>query len=272
MADLKIPVIGQSTKAGRPAIGIDRRIGPREYASDMAVTLIAAGVGLLLGLAAGGRARHAFEHRWSLWPLLLLGLALQMIPEIANLSESQALLPVLGSYAALIVFGFANLSVMGIVVVIVGLGLNMTATAVNTGMPVDGPALVTAGLAQPDELDRLDLGSRRHVSVSTDRLSFLGDIIPVEPLHAVLSFGDLIMAFGVGDLLFRLLRPVGPRERRASTSMSEALAVLDLSIVDLTSQRSPDALVDVIDVIDLTGETAAPTKRRGSQPSIEAAR
>jgi len=155
------------------------------------------------------------------------------------------------------------------VVVILGLGLNMTATAVNTGMPVDGPALVTAGLAQPGELDRLDLGSRRHVSVATDRLSFLGDIIPVEPLNAVLSFGDLIMAFGVGNVMFRLLRPVGPRERRTSTSMPEALAVIDLSVVDLTSPRGPDALVDVI---DLTGETAASTKRPRSQPSIEAAR
>lgn len=219
----------------------------------MGVALIAAGVGLLLGLAAGGHPRHGFGHRWSLWPLLVVGFALQMVPEVAELGESQALPVVLGSYAALIVFACANLSVVGIVVVMVGLGLNMTVTAVNSGMPVDGQALVEAGLARPEELDRLDLGSRRHLSDSTDRISALGDIIPVEPLHAVLSFGDLIIAFGVGNVMFRLLRTAGPREQRDTTLVPEALAVLDRSIIDLTSQRVPGEFGSVI---DLTGDPA----------------
>lgn len=219
----------------------------------MGIALIAAGAGLLLGLAAGGHPRHGFRHRWSLWPLLLVGLVLQVIPEVADMSESQALPVVLGSYAALIVFACANLSVVGIVVVMVGLGLNMTAIAVNSGMPVDGQALVEAGLARPDELDRLDLGARRHLSEPTDRLSALGDIIPIEALHTVLSFGDLIIAFGVGNVMFRLLRPSGPRQPQDTTLLPDALAVLDRSIVDLTSYRDPGELVRVI---DLTGERA----------------
>jgi hypothetical protein len=36
----------------------------------------------------------------------------------------------------------------------------------------------------------------------------------VRRLHQVLSFGDLILAFGVGNLVFRLLKPIAPLRRR----------------------------------------------------------
>lgn len=246
----------------------------------MSFLLISVGVGLLLGLAAGGYPRHVFQQRWNLWPLLLVGLALQVIPEIVDLSESQALIPVLGSFAALIVFGCANLSTMGMAVVVLGLGLNMAATATNKGMAVDGPALVNAGIAQPEDLETLDLGSRRHVSGPTDRLQAIGDIIPVKPLNEVLSFGDLIMSFGTANVAFRLLRPVA-RRRKSSKTLAVtnfvvpvtpvAPVVIDLSLEDLAfaSEWAADLQVPVTQVplIDLTNDVWMPPVN--SQPSVE---
>ena len=62
----------------------------------------------------------------------------------------------------------------------------------------------------------LHLGAKRHLERSGDRLTVLGDTIPIRPLHEVASFGDLILAMGVGDLAFRLLRPAGLRRQRRS--------------------------------------------------------
>jgi hypothetical protein len=45
-------------------------------------------------------------------------------------------------------------------------------------------------------------------------------------LGQVLSFGDLILAFGIGDLVFRLLKPVAPIRRRRRPSVADVIAML----------------------------------------------
>jgi hypothetical protein len=55
---------------------------------------------------------------------------------------------------------------------------------------------------------------KHHLETPDDDLMVLADIIPVKPLHQVLSFGDLILSVGVADLLVHLLLPVGGRRRR----------------------------------------------------------
>ena len=50
-------------------------------------TAITVAVGALIGLALGGRPRHLPEHTFHLWPLLLGGLALQVLVE-ADLAGS----------------------------------------------------------------------------------------------------------------------------------------------------------------------------------------
>ena len=53
----------------------------------------------------------------------------------------------------------------------------------------------------------------------------LGDVLPVRPVHEVVSFGDLILALGLADVVFRLLRPVAEPRRRDRVPAAQALAV-----------------------------------------------
>jgi hypothetical protein len=57
-----------------------------------------------------------------------------------------------------------------------------------------------------DQIPSLDFGSKRHLETADDRLTFLGDIIPVPVAEEVLSFGDLAMSVGVATVLAGLLR------------------------------------------------------------------
>jgi hypothetical protein len=59
----------------------------------------------------------------------------------------------------------------------------------------------------PDELEPADLGAKRHLEGPDDRLTFLGDVLPLRPLGEVVSVGDVVLAVGVAGLLFRVLRP-----------------------------------------------------------------
>lgn len=213
----------------------------------MGVTLMAAGIGLLIGLVAGGNPRNGFQHGWTLWPLLGVGLALQVLPEVVELSSTQSLLAILASYATLIVFCAANIWAMGISVVMIGLALNMVPIAINSGMPVERSALVSSGLAQSRELDLLDLGAKRHVASSSDRLVVLGDTIPLEALGTVISFGDLIVAFGVGNLMFRLLRPIGSRKRREDWYIEDhhVVDLVDDHLLSLKTSSCVEPLIDL---------------------------
>jgi len=49
-----------------------------------------------------------------------------------------------------------------------------------------------------------------HLATAHSRLMVLSDIIPVHRLHVVLSFGDLIVAVAVADVLFGLMRSTRP--------------------------------------------------------------
>jgi hypothetical protein len=52
----------------------------------------------------------------------------------------------------------------------------------------------------------LDFGSKRHLETADDRMTVLGDIVPVPVAEEVLSFGDLAMSVGVATVLVNLLR------------------------------------------------------------------
>jgi hypothetical protein len=118
-------------------------------------------------------------------------------------------------YACLLGFAASNRSLVGIGVVAVGLAANALVIGINGGMPVRASAVIDAHIADPEGLSRVNYGHRHHLESSGDKLTFLGDIIPLQPLHAVVSFGDLILAFGVADLAGHLLhrrlgRPTRP--------------------------------------------------------------
>src|SRR5215510_223464 len=98
----------------------------------MVFTALAAAVGLLVGLLGGGSLRRLGERRFRLWPLLPVGVILQL-PFADRLGFGGLLL----SYACLLAFALANIRIAGMGLVAVGLALNTIPIAINRGMPVD---------------------------------------------------------------------------------------------------------------------------------------
>ncbi|MFH1475307.1 MAG: MFS transporter [Chloroflexota bacterium] len=177
-------------------------------------------LGLLAGLAAGGRLDNllAVRARWTL--LIFAALALRLGTEAALLRDvalaDQLRLPLLATaYGVLVVALWANRRLPGIGLALVGTGLNATAIIVNGGfMPVWDQALAAAGLTPAE------IASPIHFVLSAERpLAFLlqagplGDVIPVPvPLaRNVLSIGDVVLAAGLAFFVFAsLLREQRP--------------------------------------------------------------
>lgn len=171
----------------------------------MQYALVAAALGVVAGYATGGRLRHLGDRPARGWPLLVGGVALQLVPGIGAL-EGAALALVLGSLGLLGAFTIANLRLVGMAVVTVGLGLNVVVIALNGAMPVRPAALVRAGVVDDAaEARTLDLGVKRRLEEPGDRLAVLGDVLPVRPLRQVLSFGDLVLAAGTADVVAHLM-------------------------------------------------------------------
>jgi hypothetical protein len=157
----------------------------------MVVALVAAVVGVLAGYATGGRLHHVGEHPLELWPLLLVGVVLQALAPNGVVLVTALL--------CLLAWCLANLQLVGLAVVAVGLALNALVIAANGAMPV-----------RPEALERADVGAEldgtRRLEEPGDPLTVLGDVLPVRPLRLVLSFGDLIVAVGTADVVVHLMR------------------------------------------------------------------
>ena len=206
----------------------------------MTFTVVALVAGVVFGFLAGGRlanvARRPLEMIW----LLVISVGLQIAAETLDVVDRVGLAMILVSYVGLAAFAIANTRLVGMPVVLVGLMCNLVVITFNAGMPVEEDALLASHAATRDELIALDLGAKRHLATDDDVLRPLGDVIPVRPSREVLSFGDLIMAFGIADVVFRLLKPVELR-RRDEEEDDEDLVVLDPPRV---ARPAPRQLVD----------------------------
>jgi hypothetical protein len=180
----------------------------------MLFTAVAVALGIAIGLLTGGRLQHVGERTFHAVPLLVVGVALQLVSGLlADVSVALVLL----SYVALLAFCALNLRIVGMGVVFVGLAMNALVIGVNGGMPVRRSAVVAADVAGYDDLPEIKLKGKRHFEDEDDRLMLLADIVPVPPLGEVLSFGDLVMSVGVADVLVHLLRPQRHAGRKADS-------------------------------------------------------
>ena len=182
----------------------------------MRFTLVAVATGLAIGVLAGGRPRHLAHRGLRLWPLLLAALGLQAVA--VRLESPTGLVLLLCSYALLLAFAAGNVTLVGMWLVALGIGLNLVAIAVNGGMPVSRSALVAAGIADAHAVDAVPIEGKRHLQRPSDRLLAISDVIPVPPLREVVSFGDVAMGVGVADVLVHLLRPPRGRSRAGVAS------------------------------------------------------
>jgi dihydropteroate synthase len=168
------------------------------------VIAVAALIGGVIGVAQAplpSDVARSTLHR--LWPLgIALGAQLLVVigPESTEVLFSACAL------IAIIVVANSNRHLAGIVVLGLGALLNLVSLVVNGGMPVDPDALVAADVVDADEVASTDPGAARHLDEGDDPLPWLGDIVPIGALHAVVSFGDLLIAVGLVDTVAALTR------------------------------------------------------------------
>lgn len=182
----------------------------------MRFTALAVVVGLVIGLLAGGRLSHMSRRSLRGWLLLAAGIATQAAAGRVGGPESTTPL-VLVSYGLLIGFAALNLHLVGMGVVMIGMAANAAVIGLNDGMPIRPAAVVAAGLATPEQAERMRADVKRRPERPGDRAVLLADILPARPLREVLSFGDLAIGVGVADLIVHLMRAPS-RVRRKSTA------------------------------------------------------
>lgn len=180
----------------------------------MGITAAAIVVGAAVGLARGGHWRHVAEHRLLGWPLLVVGIGLQLAA--GPLGGDGGLAALLASYGLLLVFVLVNIARSGMAVVLAGLALNLVVIAVNGGMPVRRSAAAAA--AGAGRLSSIHISGKHHLAGPGDHLVPLADVIPLRPLHEVVAVGDVVLAAGLVIVLAGLLQPPRtpyvPRHRR----------------------------------------------------------
>jgi hypothetical protein len=205
----------------------------------MSFTAVALVVGVLLGIASGGRPSNIGRRQLRLGWLLAACALLQVVAEVFDVPQTIGLVMVLASYAGLSAFALSNIGLVGMPVVLVGLVANLFVIGLNAGMPVRESSILAAHASTAQEIRSIDFGAKRHLETDADHAVVLGDIIPVRPSREVLSFGDLVLAFGVADVIFRLLRPLETKRRRGD--------VIDVTDAAVAFEREPRRHAHLVD-------------------------
>ena len=167
--------------------------------------LIAVGAGFALALLLGGRFRCFQDRGLRLWFLLPLGLLFQFAA-VSSAGHTWPFVLVLLGFASLFGFAVANLAITGFWMIALGLFLNAFVIGLNHGMPIGKKALAHTGnyaSVYP---------ALHHVQRSSDKLLILGDVVPISPIGEIVTFGDLVLAVGIVDVLVHLMAP--PKRKR----------------------------------------------------------
>lgn len=180
----------------------------------MLLTIGSLVLGLGLGLALRPRTTRFARPKVRAVEWLILGVVGQVVASF--LTDSAALIVTLLALAILIAFALANLHLIGMGVITFGLCCNLLVIALNSGMPVRERSLVAADVVAASDITTLGLRGARHLERPGDRLTVLGDIIPMR--GQVVSYGDLIIAVATVDVVMHLAR----RQRRRHASISIA--------------------------------------------------
>ena len=193
------------------------------YPRSVRFTAVAVAVGLIVGFVARGRLSNMSRRSLRGWILLAAGIATQAAAGRIGGPESTTPL-VLVSYALLLAFAALNLHLVGMGVVMVGMVANAAVIGLNDGMPIRPAAVVAAGLATPEQAERMRADVKRRPERPDDRLVVLGDIVPVPPLREVVSFGDLAIGVGVADVIVHLMRARSRVRGKSTATVATATA------------------------------------------------
>lgn len=146
--------------------------------------------------------------RWRGATLLLVALLVQVVfvafPP-AWMSAQVATFIYLATQAGVALFLLLNRSVKGIWLVAVGLMLNASVIGLNGAMPVSQVAIDVAGAESLHDDRHVEHGVhlRNEPMMQNTRLAGFADVIPVPPLHKVVSVGDVILMLGLITIALR---------------------------------------------------------------------
>jgi len=175
----------------------------------MVVMAVALLIGCMGGWATGGSLSHLATFRARAWPLLAQAVLLEAVLGLT----SGPLRTVLAVGACLTVAGWCAIDSTqarrfpyGQGLIGLGIVLNATVMALNSGMPVSASALAAAGLSKTMDVARGHLYKHTAMTVHT-RLRLLGDVVPLRLVRTVLSPGDLLMLAGILVVTWAAMRP-----------------------------------------------------------------
>jgi hypothetical protein len=133
------------------------------------------------------------------------------------------------SYALLLAFCFVNLGpVRGMGIVTIGVAMNMLVIGLNQGMPTTDKVWRDGSVVE----EPFEETVKHQPETDSDLVPFLGDTIPLPPpLGETISFGDIVLAFGVLDVCYWASRK---RRRRLGDGFDEPIdeAIVTAVIVD----------------------------------------
>lgn len=173
------------------------------------VVVVAIGVAII----RGGRLANLGEIELRLWPLLIIGFAVQtasgFIPSGRSWSAPVGVALLLISYLFILAVVIANRARPGMWLAGFGILMNFSVIAANGAMPV----LEAAASAASGFSAEVAITDFKHIVLGSEtRLMFLADVIPVRFFWGsgtVISLGDVFLAVGLGRFLeSELRRPI----------------------------------------------------------------
>lgn len=183
------------------------------HTSAVSIGIVTTVVALRLALLVGGRIRAVESLPFRVATLLGAALACQvagvLLGYVGLPAGSTYTLATLASAVLLVLASRSNGALAGTDLVAAGLALNALVMGANGNMPVSEHAAARAGAPAAVATD-----PRHEPATSATRLRWLGEVIPVPlPLRPeVDSAGDLLVAAGLGVLVFGTFRPTRRRE------------------------------------------------------------
>ena len=179
----------------------------------MKLLAIAVAAGIAGGHAQSGRLGRLGELRFRAPVLAGLALAVQagagLIPEGQRFAMVVLGYVLVGSWIVANSRGRPPALRLGMALLALGWGLNVLAIAPHRGMPVSDDALRRAGFAA--EYDVADGHLFKHTPDRRDTpVDWLGDVIPVRHLGAVISIGDLALLAGIAICVGGAMAPASP--------------------------------------------------------------
>lgn len=172
--------------------------------------LYAIPIGIVIGLLAGGRPARLGELRLRWVPLMVLGLAVQVViftDAGGRLVGDAGPAVYIASTAVVLVAVLRNIAVPGVALIALGAGCNLVAIVANGGwMPADQAAIESIG--------GLANGYTNSILVPDPALRPLTDVFALPawlPLANVFSIGDVLIGIGIAATIALAMRPARTR-------------------------------------------------------------